>query len=132
MVRLARRPQLRKDLLVIPSTLLEAMGLVALEAQACGLPVLYQPVPGLNEILASSGVATDFTHSAALARDRPRSAARPPAGGLRERCSLSALDDRPSSGRPRRPAHMNTARPGNSLVQLSADAPIDRQALQLG
>ncbi|MBO0515771.1 glycosyltransferase family 4 protein, partial [Streptomyces beijiangensis] len=72
-----RRPQLWKafaehDLLVIPSTTLEAMGLVALEAQACGLPVLYQPVPGLNEVLAASGVATDFTHSAALARDLDR------------------------------------------------------------
>ncbi|WHM38252.1 glycosyltransferase family 4 protein [Streptomyces sp. BPTC-684] len=72
-----RRPQLWKaftehDALVIPSTTLEAMGLVALEAQACGLPVLYQPVPGLNEVLAASGVATDFTHSAALARDLDR------------------------------------------------------------
>ncbi|MFE0101320.1 glycosyltransferase family 4 protein [Streptomyces sp. NPDC059002] len=72
-----RRPQLWKafaehDVLVMPSTTLEAMGLVALEAQACGLPVLYQPVPGLNEVLAVSGVATDFTHSAALARDLDR------------------------------------------------------------
>ncbi|MFI5800494.1 glycosyltransferase family 4 protein [Streptomyces sp. NPDC051677] len=72
-----RRPQLWKtftqhDVLVMPSTTLEAMGLVALEAQACGLPVLYQPVPGLSEALAASGVATDFTHSAALARDLDR------------------------------------------------------------
>ncbi|ANS66765.1 glycosyl transferase, group 1 family protein, putative [Streptomyces lincolnensis] len=72
-----RRPQLWKaftehDVLVMPSTTLEAMGLVALEAQACGLPVLYQPVPGLNEVLATSGSATDFTHSAALARDLDR------------------------------------------------------------
>lgn len=58
----------------MPSTTLEAMGLVALEAQACGLPVLYQPVPGLSEALAASGMVTDFNHSAALARDldRPR------------------------------------------------------------
>ncbi len=56
----------------MPSTTLEAMGLVALEAQACGLPVLYQPVPGLNEALAATGVATDFTNSAALARDLDR------------------------------------------------------------
>ncbi|KIX79828.1 glycosyltransferase, partial [Streptomyces sp. MBRL 601] len=68
-----RRPQLWKaftehDALVMPSTTLEAMGLVALEAQACGLPVLYQPVPGLNEALASSGLATDFTRPATLAR----------------------------------------------------------------
>ncbi|MFB7596456.1 glycosyltransferase family 4 protein [Streptomyces sp. Y2F8-2] len=72
-----RRPQLWKafaehDVLVVPSTTLEAMGLVALEAQACGLPVLYQPVPGLNEALAASGMATDFTHSAALTRDLNR------------------------------------------------------------
>jgi glycosyltransferase involved in cell wall biosynthesis len=72
-----RRPQLWKaftehDVLVMPSTTLEAMGLVALEAQACGLPVLYQPVPGLSEALAASGLATDFTHSAALARDLDR------------------------------------------------------------
>lgn len=69
-----RRPQLWKtftehDVLVMPSTTLEAMGLVALEAQACGLPVLYQPVPGLSETLAASGMATDFTDPAALARD---------------------------------------------------------------
>ncbi|WP_369189472.1 glycosyltransferase family 4 protein [Streptomyces sp. R08] len=72
-----RRRQLWKafadhDVLVMPSTTLEAMGLVALEAQACGLPVLYQPVPGLNEVLAASGSATDFTNSAALARDLDR------------------------------------------------------------
>lgn len=72
-----RRPHLWKvfaehDVLVMPSTTLEAMGLVALEAQACGLPVLHQPVPGLNETLAASGVATDFTNSAALARDLDR------------------------------------------------------------
>ncbi|MFC7866335.1 glycosyltransferase family 4 protein [Streptomyces murinus] len=72
-----RRPQLWRafsehDVLVMPSTTLEAMGLVALEAQACGLPVLYQPVPGLSEALAASGVATDFTHAAALARDLDR------------------------------------------------------------
>ncbi|WP_200309110.1 glycosyltransferase family 4 protein [Streptomyces adelaidensis] len=72
-----RRPQLWKtftehDLLVMPSTTLEAMGLVALEAQACGLAVLYQPVPGLSETLAASGVATNFTNPAALARDLDR------------------------------------------------------------
>ncbi|MGW2317081.1 glycosyltransferase family 4 protein [Streptomyces sp. NPDC001680] len=72
-----RRPQLWRsftehDVLVMPSTTLEAMGLVALEAQACGLPVLYQPVPGLSEALAASGLATDFTHSAALAHDLDR------------------------------------------------------------
>ncbi|MEU5186716.1 glycosyltransferase family 4 protein [Streptomyces klenkii] len=72
-----RRPQLWRafadhDLLVMPSTTLEAMGLVALEAQACGLPVLYQPVPGLVETLAASGTSTDFTRPAALARDIDR------------------------------------------------------------
>ncbi|MEU6441482.1 glycosyltransferase family 4 protein [Streptomyces sp. NPDC047046] len=72
-----RRPQLWKafsehDALVMPSTTLEAMGLVALEAQACGLPVLYQPVPGLSESLARSGLATDFTRPSAFARDLDR------------------------------------------------------------
>ncbi|MFF9788896.1 glycosyltransferase involved in cell wall biosynthesis [Streptomyces sp. 2333.5] len=72
-----RRPQLWRafgdhDVLVMPSTTLEAMGLVALEAQACGLPVLYQPVPGLNESLAATGLATDFTNPVALARDLGR------------------------------------------------------------
>ncbi|MFF6954942.1 glycosyltransferase [Streptomyces sp. NPDC008317] len=69
-----RRPQLWTtfrgyDALVMPSSTLEAMGLVALEAQACGLPVIYQPVLGLNESLAASGLTTDFTNPTALARD---------------------------------------------------------------
>ncbi|MGW1126375.1 glycosyltransferase family 4 protein [Streptomyces sp. NPDC002526] len=77
-----RRPQLWKafaehDALVMPSTTLEAMGLVALEAQACGLPVLYQPVPGLSEALSHSGLPTDFTHPAALTRDLDRLRAEP-------------------------------------------------------
>jgi glycosyltransferase involved in cell wall biosynthesis len=45
-----------QDVLVIPSTRLEAFGLVAVEAQACGLPVLYQPVPGLAEVVGDSGI----------------------------------------------------------------------------
>lgn len=72
-----RRPQLwiafaDHDVLVMPSTTFEAMGLVALEAQACGLPVLYQPVPGLTETLASTGMATDFSTPAILTRDLTR------------------------------------------------------------
>ena len=72
-----RRPQLWKafadhDVLVMPSTTLEAMGLVALEAQACGLPVVYQPVPGLREALGTSALATDFTSTAAVGRDLER------------------------------------------------------------
>ncbi|MFD9824843.1 glycosyltransferase family 4 protein [Streptomyces violascens] len=72
-----RRPQLWRtfaehDVLVMPSTTLEAMGLVALEAQACGLPVLYQPVPGLADALHTSALATDFTDRTALARDLKR------------------------------------------------------------
>ncbi|MER6369463.1 glycosyltransferase family 4 protein [Streptomyces mirabilis] len=71
------RPQLWKafadhDALVMPSTTLEAMGLVALEAQACGLPVIYQPVPGLNDTLAATGLATDFTNPSTLAQDLNR------------------------------------------------------------
>ncbi|MEV7121163.1 glycosyltransferase family 4 protein [Kitasatospora griseola] len=67
------RPQLwqafaEHDALVMASTTLEAMGLVALEAQACGLPVLHQPVPGLVEALGGSALAVDFTDPAAVAR----------------------------------------------------------------
>ncbi|MFE0771517.1 glycosyltransferase family 4 protein [Streptomyces sp. NPDC058861] len=72
-----RRPQLWRtfadhDVLVMPSTTLEAMGLVALEAQACGLPVLYQPVPGLTEALGGTGLATDFADPHAVARELDR------------------------------------------------------------
>jgi glycosyltransferase involved in cell wall biosynthesis len=72
-----RRPQLWKtfadhDVLVMPSTTLEAMGLVALEAQACGLPVLFQPVPGLTEALGGTGLATDFADPHAVARELDR------------------------------------------------------------
>ncbi|MEZ0075602.1 glycosyltransferase family 4 protein [Planotetraspora sp. GP83] len=48
------------DLLIVPSTRLEAFGLVAVEAQACGLPVLYQPVPGLLEVLGDSAIPVDL------------------------------------------------------------------------
>jgi hypothetical protein len=41
------------------------------------LTVLYQPVPGLSGALAASGVATDFTNPAALARDLDRLRATP-------------------------------------------------------
>ncbi|MFK4038400.1 glycosyltransferase family 4 protein [Nonomuraea wenchangensis] len=49
------------DLLVVPSIRLEAFGLVAVEAQACGLPVLYRPVPGLAEVLGDSAIPVDPT-----------------------------------------------------------------------
>lgn len=44
------------DVLVVPSTNLEAFGLVAIEAQACGLPVLYREVPGLTDSLGDSAI----------------------------------------------------------------------------
>ncbi|MEU8263447.1 glycosyltransferase family 4 protein [Micromonospora sp. NPDC048999] len=66
------RPELwrefrRHDLLVVPSLRLEAFGLAAVEAQACGLPVAFQAVPGLSEVLADSAVAVDFTSPADVA-----------------------------------------------------------------
>ncbi|MEU3405041.1 glycosyltransferase family 4 protein [Streptomyces sp. NPDC006670] len=48
------------DLLVIPSSKLEAFGLTAIEAQACGLPVAYQPVPGLIDALGDSALPLDI------------------------------------------------------------------------
>ncbi|MFD4909884.1 glycosyltransferase family 4 protein [Kitasatospora purpeofusca] len=56
------------DALVMPSTTLEAFGLVAVEAQACGLPVLYQPVPGLSDTIGDSGLPVDLSSPHALAR----------------------------------------------------------------
>jgi glycosyltransferase involved in cell wall biosynthesis len=57
------------DVLVVPSTRLEAFGLVAVEAQACGLPVLYQPVRGLAEVVGDSGIPV---HLSAAERTSPR------------------------------------------------------------
>ncbi len=48
------------------------MGLVAVEAEACGLPDLYQPVPGLTEALSGTGLATDFADPHAVARELDR------------------------------------------------------------
>lgn len=55
------------DLLMVPSVKLEAFGLVTLEAQACGLPVAYQPLPGLVEVLGDSAIALDFEDLGAVA-----------------------------------------------------------------
>lgn len=57
------------DLLVVPSTILEAFGLVAIEAQACGLPVAHQPVPGLREVLKGSALTIDLADPTALAAE---------------------------------------------------------------
>ncbi|MFG2077001.1 glycosyltransferase family 4 protein [Nonomuraea maritima] len=54
------------DLLIVPSTTLEAFGLTPLEAQACGLPVLYQPVPGLQEVLGDSALSTSVADASTL------------------------------------------------------------------
>jgi glycosyltransferase involved in cell wall biosynthesis len=62
----------RHDLLIVPSRQLEAFGLVAVEAQACGLPVAYQAVPGLSEVLGDSALPIDF----ASARDVAATVAR--------------------------------------------------------
>lgn len=48
------------DLLIVPSLTLEAFGLVAVEAQACGLPVAFHAVPGLSEVLLDSALRVDF------------------------------------------------------------------------
>ncbi|WP_308119265.1 glycosyltransferase family 4 protein [Streptomyces sp. JJ38] len=57
----------RHDLLIAPSLKLEAFGLVTIEAQACGLPVAYQPVPGLAEVLGESALPVDFADLTGLA-----------------------------------------------------------------
>lgn len=57
------------DLLIVPSTTLEAFGLVAIEAQACGLPVAHHPVADLREVLAGSALPIDFADPTALAAE---------------------------------------------------------------
>ena len=89
------RPELWKafadhDALLMPSTTLEAMGLVALEAQACGLPVLYQPVPGLDEALGESALPTDFTDPDQMAENLHRLVVPGLADDLRESARTNA------------------------------------------
>jgi len=56
------------DALVISTAGLEAFGLVAIEAQAHGLPVIYSDVGGLCDILGLSGLGYRAGDSAELAR----------------------------------------------------------------
>ncbi|MFG2226728.1 glycosyltransferase [Streptomyces sp. NPDC048644] len=110
-----RRPQLwrafaEQDVLVVPSATLEAFGLVAVEAQACGLPVAYRPVPGLTEALGASGLALD------LLTDPPGAVSSPAA--LR--------DDDGALAELRRPGYRNAARfplsaTAHALESLGAD-----------
>ena len=97
------------DVLAVPSTTLEAFCLTAIEAQACGLAVLYQPVPGLSEVLGDTGLAVDLADPAAL---------------------RSALDflaaDRTALAELRRAGHANAARfplsvTAAALAHLSRD-----------
>ena len=95
------------DLLVVPSTRFEAFGLVAVEAQACGLPVLYQPVPGLAEVLGDTAVAVDLTD--------PRNLVDTVAWLRRDR---SALADLRAAGR-RNAARFPLSRTARELEHLS-------------
>lgn len=97
----------RHDLLVVPSTRFEAFGLVAVEAQACGLPVLYQPVPGLAEVLGDSAVAVDLSD--------PRNLVDTVAWLRRDR---SALADLRAAGR-RNAARFPLSRTARELEHLS-------------
>jgi glycosyltransferase involved in cell wall biosynthesis len=98
------------DLLVVPSTRFEAFGLVAVEAQACGLPVLYQPVPGLAEVLGDTAVAVDLTD--------PRNLVDTVAWLRRDR---SALADLRAAGR-RNAARFPLSRTARELDHLSESA----------
>ncbi|WP_234382607.1 glycosyltransferase family 4 protein [Streptomyces sp. XY332] len=73
------------DFLVIPSAKLEAFGLTAIEAQACGLPVAYQPVPGLIDALGDSALPLDILADPHRARATLAGlvSARSPLDGLR-------------------------------------------------
>ncbi|WP_371679603.1 glycosyltransferase family 4 protein [Streptomyces sp. NBC_01276] len=97
------------DLLVIPSARLEAFGLTAVEAQACGLPVAYQPVPGLTDALGDSALPLDIL----AAPDRARETL---AGLAADR---SVLDDLRAAGH-RNAALFPLSRTARELAALSA------------
>lgn len=101
------------DALVMPSTRLEAFGLVAVEAQACGLPVLHTPVPGLAEVLGDSALAVDFATDPG--------AATAVVTGLRD--DPGALADLRSSGR-RNAARFPLSRTASELRALSSELAI--------
>ncbi|MET7294971.1 glycosyltransferase family 4 protein [Streptomyces griseoloalbus] len=97
------------DLLVMPSAKLEAFGLVAVEAQACGLPVAYQPVPGLRDALGDSALPLD------LLADPRRALAE--LTGLRD--DPDALDELRRSGL-RNAARFPLSRTARELAALSS------------
>ena len=76
-------------MVVVPGRWPEPFGMVALEAMACGAPVLFAPRGGLPEVVAEAGVAIDPEDFAemlvALARDPERLAMLSVAGRSRAR-----------------------------------------------
>ncbi|MEN9558570.1 MAG: hypothetical protein RL141_939 [Candidatus Parcubacteria bacterium] len=56
------------DVLAFPSTsLAEAFGLVALEAMACGIPVVASDIPGVRSVVADAGILVPPKNASALA-----------------------------------------------------------------
>ncbi|WP_328782678.1 glycosyltransferase [Streptomyces canus] len=127
------------DLLIMPSNRLEAFGLVAVEAQACGLPVLYRTVPGLAEVLGDSAAGYD-PHAAVRAlpalvaelRDDPAALEQLRAAGLRNarRFPLSAtaqdlrrLSEEVRGGSRPSAVAVRPGRTGRSTVEPPGSAP---------
>lgn len=100
----------RHDLLVIPSAKLEAFGLVAVEAQACGLPVAYQPVPGLSNVLGDSALPLDRFADAGRTRDAL----------VRMAADRGALDELRAAGY-RNAARFPLSRTASELATLTAE-----------
>lgn len=80
-------------IVVVPSRWPEPLGMVALEAMACGAALAYAPRGGLPEVVGEAGVAIDpgdppamAAALVALARDPARRAALSEAGRARARC----------------------------------------------
>ena len=97
------------DVLVVPSNRLEAFSLVAVEAQACGVPVVYQPVPGLTEVLGDSALAVDLSPGARGLADTAAWLTKDPA----------ALDEVRAAGY-RNAARFPLSRTARELLDLSA------------
>jgi glycosyltransferase involved in cell wall biosynthesis len=72
-----RRPELWRrfadyDALLVPAGFPDGASLAALEAQACGLPVVYQSSAGLAEVLGTTALPSDYTEPYRLAHDLRR------------------------------------------------------------
>lgn len=77
------------DALVIPSLNIEAFCLLAIEAMACGLPMIYAKTSGLIEVIGQAGVSFEPGSASALALALSRLDANPKLRAARAQAGLA-------------------------------------------